>query len=227
MFKAVTPALLALAVGQGVYAQTLDIAVKFSTDGGATWSSYVDASRGSIVQGAIFMSGTGDIYGMGGATIRLTATGAQGDFAQFGAGTQTGRVAPFSFGAATNAIYNTAGGFRIDAASDADNSNALAGMTFVQRDPSSGGAGFSTANPALAFRFDVVIQAGGDIRAIDVSLDQLSNGVALYYSSSSATRGTRLSATLTSGTIGVGIPTPGSFAMLAIGGFSLARRRRA
>ena len=226
MIKAVSPALFAFAVVQSVHAQTLDVAVKFSADGGATWSSNLLASGGSIIQGAIFMSGTGAIYGLGGATLRLTATGAQGDFAQFGAGTDTGRVGPFNFGAATNAIYNTAGGFRIDAASDPGNANTAAGMTFFQRDPSSGGAGFSTANPALVFRFDIVAM-GSSERFITVSLDELSNGVATYYSSSSATRSTRLSATLTSGTLGLGIPTPSSLAMLAIGGFSLARRRRA
>ena len=228
MFDQKALSLLAFGAVSSVHAQSLNLAVKFSSDGGATWSSQVEAVRGSVVQGAIFMSGEGQVYGLGGATLRLTATGAhQNDSAQFGAGTQTGRVGPFNFGAATNAIYTTADGFRIDAASDPENTNPQAGLTFFQRDPSSGGAGFSTANPALVFRFDVLISSANAERGIQISLDELSNGVASYYSSSSATRSTRLAATLSGGTIYAGIfPAPGTLLAVCLGGVLTRRRTR-
>jgi hypothetical protein len=199
-----------------------------SVDGGATWHSGVSVNRGTVVQVGIFMSGTGGVYGLGGATLRLNATGAQGDVAQFAAGTDTGRVGPFNFGSATNAIYNTAGGFRIDAASDPDNTNTSAGMTFFQRDPSSGGATFSTANPALVFRFDLFTGAGGSDRSLIFSLDELSRGVATYYSSSNATRPTQAAAALSGGTVFIGvIPTPASPALFVLGMLAAHRRRRA
>ena len=226
MFKAVTPALLALAVAQGVHAQNLAISVKFSIDGGATWQSNLVSVRGFGVQAAVFMSGD-NIYGLGGATFRLTATGMNPlETVAFGAGTDTGRVGPFNFGAATNAIYTTSDGFRIDAASDPDNNNTAAGLTFFQRDPNSGGATFSTANPALCFRFDIQTAfIPGDFRNITVSLDQVSRGVATYYSSSSATRPTSASVTLNGGSI-IFLPTPSSLTFVLLGFLAAGRRRR-
>ena len=203
-------------------AQNLAISVKFSIDNGATWSSDVVATAGQVVQGALFISGD-NVYGLGGGTMRLNGTGLQaGEGAAFGAGTDTGRVGPFNFGSATNAIFATAGAFRIDAAADAANNNTAAGLTFFQRDPSSGGASFSTANPALAFRFDVT--TGGTDHVISVALDQLSRGVATYYSSSSATRPTSVAAALNGGTITV-VPTPATLALVGLGGLVASRRR--
>lgn len=204
-------------------AQNLALSIKFSTDGGATWASNVVANAGAVVQGAIFMSGDG-VYGLGGATLRMNGTGLiAGEGAAFGAGTDTGRVGPFNFGSATNAIFASAGAFRVDASSDAANSNTAAGMTFFQRDPSSGGAGFSTANPALVFRFDVSTAAGAD-HLITVALDQLSRSVATFYSSSGATRPTSAAAALNAGTISV-VPTPATLALVGLGGLVASRRR--
>ncbi len=88
----------------------------FSADGGATWSSDVTANGGTVVQGAIFMSGD-NFYGLGGATLRLTATSGTPVIATFGARPDTERVGPFKSRSAINAIYTTVNGFRIDAAS--------------------------------------------------------------------------------------------------------------
>jgi uncharacterized protein (TIGR03382 family) len=215
---------IAALLASQAHAQNLTLSVKFSTDGGATWSSQVFGGGGPIIQGAIFMSGD-NVYGLGGATLRLSTTGGTAfDTAAFGAGTDTGRVGPFNFGSATNAIYSTANGFRIDAASDPDNNNTAAGMTFFQRDPSSGGATFSTANPALCFRFDIQVWSGGGDRVIVVALDQLSRGVGTYYSSSSATRPTSASVVLNSGTIIT--PTPSTLALTLLGTVAASRRRR-
>jgi hypothetical protein len=207
----------------GANAQNLSLSVQFSKDGGSTWSNTVDAFAGDVVQARLSYAGEG-VYGLGGATLRLTASGGvAGDTAAFAAGTDTGRVGPFNFGAATNAIFANADGFRIDAASDAANSNTGAGMTFFQRDPSSGGAGFSTANPATVFRFDITIGAGAD-RVISVALDQLSRGVGSYYTSSSATRPSTAAVTLNAGRINV-VPTPATLALVGLGGLVAGRRR--
>ena len=207
-------------------AQNLGLSVLSSVDNGATWHSEVNALPGSTVKVAIWMSGAADIYGMGGATLRLTATGAgAGDSAAFAAGTDTGRVGPFNFGAATNAIFASAGGFRIDAASDAANNNSSAGLTFFQRDPATAAPGtFSTANPAMCFRFDVTVGADGTLRDISMALDQLSRGLASYFTASNASRPATAGATLTGGVIHV-VPTPATLALVGLGGLVAGRRR--
>ena len=85
---------------------------------------------------------------------------------------------------------------------------------------------FNRSNPALCFRFDVAIENGGTARTIVLALDQLSRGLAAYYSSSSATRPIQLVASLNSGSIHV-VPAPATLAMLGLGGCMLTRRRRA
>jgi hypothetical protein len=219
-FKFVT-SLSAVVLAAHAHAQNLALSVKFSTDRGATWSSNVVANGGTIVQGAIFMSGD-NVYGLGGATLRMIATSGTPVIATFGAGTDTGRVGPFNFRSATNAIYTTANGFRIDAASDPDNTSTAAGMTFLQRDPSTGGAGFSISNPALCFRFDVWLIPG--VQQVSVALDQLTGGAGTYYSSSSATRPTSASVALNSGSISA--PAPSTFALILLGPLVAGRRRR-
>ena len=209
----------------GANAQNLNLAVKVSTDG-ANWSESVNVLPGATVQVGIWMSGDAAIYGMGGATLRLNGTGAAaGDTAAFAAGTDTGRVGPFNFGAATNAIFANAGGFRIDASSDAANSNSSAGLTFFQRDPATATPGtFSTANPALCFRFDVTIGADSSVRDITMALDQLSRGLASYFTAANASRPATAAATLTGGVIHV-VPTPATLALVGLGGLVAGRRR--
>jgi hypothetical protein len=208
----------------GANAQNLSLSVKMFD--GANWVSEINALPGSTVQVGIWMGGDASIYGMGGATLRLTGTGAgAGDSAAFAAGTDTGRVGPFNFGAATNAIFASAGGFRIDAASDAANNNSSAGLTFFQRDPATATPGtFSTANPALCFRFDVSVGADGTLRDITMVLDQLSRGLASYFTASNASRPATAAATLNGGVIHV-VPTPATLALIGLGGLVAGRRR--
>lgn len=210
----------------GAAAQALHLNVLVSTDG-STWNSAVDALPGSTVQVGIWVSGDG-MYGAGGATLRLTGNGATaGDVVAFGAGTATGRVTPFNFGAATNAIYrDTPGTFRIDAASDRLNTSTTRGLTFFQRDPVTAAPGvFTTANPALAFRFTVTLDGSAAGRSIAMSLDQLARGTAAYFSSAQSSRVTLTSnVAFGTGTINVLVPTPGVLAVLGLAG--AVRRRR-
>lgn len=212
-----------MAVGANA-ATSIDLLV--SSDGGATWSNNVAVLPGSVVRCAIFVST--DAFGFAGATIQsLTGAGTAGDSAAFAAGSFTGRVAPFNFGSATNAIFAQANGFRIDASSDAGNSNTAAGLTFAQRDPSSGGlANYALgSSPAMAFAFDVTVGAGFD-RDIVMTLGALVRGVANVHTSSSATRGTSVQdVTLDGASIRV-VPTPATLALVGLGGLVIGRRRR-
>lgn len=210
-------------------AQDLHLAVKIFN--GMSWVSNTGfVLPGSTFEVGIWMSGDTSVYGMGGATLRLSGTGlAASDGAEFWPGdTTTGRVAPFDYGPATNAIFRDGPStFRIDAASDAADS-ADAGMNFFQRDPALATPGtFSTANPALCFRFLFRLSAENITREIHFSLDQLAGGVASYYTAANARRAQSAAVTLESGTILVaGIPTPGSLALFGVLAAMGGRRRR-
>lgn len=204
--------------------------VLLSTDN-VTWTDQVRVTAGTLVHAAIYVSVT-DAYGFAGATIssfNLRGLNA-GDGVAFAPGTVTGRVAPFDFGAATNRIYTAADGFRIDAASDPDNTNTNAGMTFSQRDPATAvpaGTYMDGTAPRMAFAFDITV--GQDHAVLDlVSLEfgPLVRGVCTVHTASDSTRGTTTSAVTVDGASIVVVPTPASLALLSLGGAILPRRRR-
>jgi hypothetical protein len=210
---------------------TLDL--KVSRDG-VVWSDFIDNFLvGETVQCAIFMNSDFSlpIIGVGGGTLRLNGTSSpSADTVSFAPGTDTGRVSPFNFGSATNTIYrDTPGTFRIDAGSDPANNNTAAGMTFFQRDPSSGGPSFNIlprgGAGSMVFRFEILL-GSHDVYQTFLSMDQLSRNVATYYSSSSATRPTQTTdVTLDGASFWVNVPTPGSLVAVWMGAM-LARRRR-
>ena len=233
-----TPQVLALAAATSLavsaHASQFTIDLKISRDGVVWQDSISDFVVGDRVQCAIFLNSdfSVPIYGVGGATLRLNGSSSPiEDQVSFAPGTATGRVSPFGFGAATNAIFrDTPGTFRIDAASDVANNNTAAGLTFFQRDPSSGGASFSILPQggigSMVYRFEILL-GSHDVYQTVLSMDQLTRGVVAYYSSSSATRPTQSSdVTLDGASFWVNVPTPGSLAMVGVGGFLVARRRR-
>ena len=217
---------LGLVLAGSACAQNLQLSVRVFD--GTNWSDSFLALRGSTVRVGIWMSGDTSIYGMGGATMRLTGTSlVAGDSVRFAEGTSTGRMAPFNFGAATNAIFrDSASTFRIDDSNDVLNINGSAGMTFFQRDPATANPGtFSTANPALCFAFDVTIAAEwAPDRDIVMSLDQLSRGLAAYYTAANASRPATAGATLNSAVIHVW-PTPSTGVVLGLAVLGGRRRR--
>lgn len=232
-----TPQVLALAavtsLACSAHATLFTLDLKVSRDG-VVWSDLIDDFIvGQTVHCAIFFNSdlSMPIYGVGGATLRLGGTSSPAqDAVSFAPGTETGRISPFTFGNATNAIYrDSPGTFRIDAGSDPSNSNTSAGMTFFQRDPSSGGPSFSILPRdgigSMVFAFDILL-GSQDVYLTTLAMDQLSRGVVSYYSSSSATRPTSTSdVTLDGASFWVNIPTPGSLVAVCMGGL-LARRRR-
>jgi hypothetical protein len=223
-------AFLAASAGTALGQTSVDLSVRFYDAGTSSWSSHISVLPGSTVQVGIWMSGDASIYGMGGATLRMRVLGAEhGDQMVFAAGTATGRVGPFNFGAATNAIYrDDPTTFRIDAASDAADASETAGLTFLQRDPATAVPGtFSTENPALVFRFDYIVGGDSYLGGQAFVLDQLSRGVAGHYTAGNSSRVTTTSnVTLHAGIINPR-PTPGPLAAFAaFAGLAHARRRR-
>lgn len=206
-------------------AQSALLNVRFSTDGGATWQNSGDAFANSTVTIGVFLSVEG-AYGVGGATYNVTgdnmAAGDSIDIASAG----LGRQLPWTFGAATQAVYTSGSNFRVDAANDAGD-NVAAGIASTQRDPSSAGVNYSQANPGLVYKFNIVLgSVFGREMHVGTALNQIKNGVIIYHSSSSATRGTNTTAVAVQGsTINV-VPTPASMALVGLGGLVGARRRR-
>lgn len=211
----------------------IDINLRLSRDG-VTWTDVMnDAMVGETIHCAIFMNSSEPerIYGIAGATLRLTGVGTRaGDAVAFAPGTATGRVSPFAFGAATNMIFSSADGFRIDAMNDPGNTNPSAGLTFFQRDPATAAPGSFQILPAggagsKVFAFDLTL-GSNDVYDIMMGMDQLSRDVASYYDAPGASRPSRTAdVTMTGAILRVNVPSPGAAIVLTLG-VVMKRRER-
>jgi uncharacterized protein (TIGR03382 family) len=205
-------------------AQSARLDLQVSSDGGSTWSDAVNVLPGTNVLVRVQAEVTA-AYGFAGAVCRITGSGlAAGDGASIN-GTDS-RVAPFNFGAATQAVFATAGAFRIDAASDAANTNG-AGIAILQRDPVTAGAAYADGSQArTVYAFSVSVGADGSIRTIALNMDDFKAGVVSVHTTANSTRGTNITAfTVDGASINV-IPTPATLALMGLGGLVAGRRRR-
>ncbi|MEK6702644.1 MAG: hypothetical protein AABZ53_10295, partial [Planctomycetota bacterium] len=195
-----------------------------SRDGGASWTRSLGVFRGSIVTVGIFTTHDASCFGFGGAVVRINGTGlAAGDLASLvGA---DARVAPFNFGGSHQAVFASAGAFRIDNAADRDDSPVM-GVSISQRDPSSAGFSYASWSHALAYRFTVSIASSGPARDLELFIDQIKNGVMARHVTSIATSGTNTSDWSVSGASIHVVPTPASLALIGAAGVLVERRRR-
>ena len=102
------------------------------------------------------------------------------------------------------------------------------GISTAQNTPSALGAGFDGSNPALVFRFNIVISGDADhVIQLNAPLNQLKRNLIGVYASAGATHATSITTGLstTGATINVVIPAPSSLGMLGIGGLLASRRR--
>ncbi len=206
-------------------AQSARLDLQVSSDGGSTWSDAVNVLPGTNVLVRVRAT-VENAYGFAGAVGRITGTGlAAGDSASIG-GTDA-RVAPFNFGAASQAVFATAGAFRIDASSDAANSNA-AGIAILQRDPVSAVPGtYADGTQArTVYAFSVSVGADGSIRSIALNMDDFKAGVVSVHAAANSTRGTNITAFTVDGAAINVIPTPATLALMGLGGLVAGRRRR-
>ncbi len=207
----------------GANAQSVQIDLKVSTDG-TNWQDAVEVLPGTTVQGAMFINWSG-AYGFAGIVTNITGSGlAAGDSASIAGG---GRQTPWTFGAATDAVFASGNSFRIDAASDAANTTNQ-GLAILQNTPSAAGVNYNTSNPAFVYRFSIIVGADGSDRTITIEslLSQVKGGVASLHSSNSATRGTNTSNLSTDGASIRVVPAPSALALLGLGGLVAGRRRR-
>ncbi len=194
---------------------------------GSAWSANINTSGGTI-HCAMFI-GFNPGYGLAGAVYNIQGTGMMFTDSVDIASAGLGRTSAFNFGAASEAIFTANGGFfRIDDAGDAANS-VVHGISSAQESPSQSPGTFSIENPALVYKFDLLVNGTNDAHAIDLSvpLNQLKNGVVAVYSAANSTHGTDITSVTTSGaTINVVVPAPASIAMLGLGGLLAGRRKR-
>lgn len=221
--KKIAALLTVAGLAAGANAQSVQIDLKVSTDG-TNWQDAVEVLPGTTVQGAMFINWSGG-YGFAGIVTNITGSGlAAGDSASIAGG---GRQTPWTFGAATDAVYASGNSFRIDAASDVNNSNEQ-GIAILQNTPSAAGTNYSTVNPALVYRFSIIIGAVDTDRTITLEslLSEVKRGVASIHSSSTSTRGTNVSNLSTDGASIRVVPAPSALALLGLGGLVAGRRRR-
>ena len=230
-------ALLAVAGVAAASNAQLTVNMDLKVWNGSAWVDTVDVAYGSTVEVAMLIGWSGgNAYGLGGAVYNIQGTGLVGGSVSISgaADAATGiaanllgrdRVAPFNFGAATQAVFTSGSNFRIDASADAGNSTA-AGIATAQRDPVNGGVNFSTANPAVVYRFAVTVGNADGVVSLSAPVNQVKNGVIGLFTSSLATRSTNVNSITTDGaTINI-IPAPGAVALLGLGALVAGRRRR-
>lgn len=200
--------------------------IKVSLDG-VNWANHVDG--GQRVHVGVFMSVEG-AYGVAGAEFNIVLNGIRATDTVDISSSGLGRQLPWNFGSSTQAVYRSGNQVRIDAAND-DANSADRGIVSQQRDPSSGGVNYSTANPGLVYKFDVIFgslsQGEGFTIAVEAAMDEIKGGVMSYHSSSSATRSATTTNLSTQGaSISRGVPTPGAASAFGMLGMIVAARRR-
>lgn len=205
------------------------IDIKVSTDGGITWSHSADG--GNRFRVGVFMSVDSGVYGIAGAEFNIVLSGVRAVDTVDISSPGLGRQLPWNFGSSTQEVYRSGDQIRIDAANDSADSSDH-GILSRQRDPSSAGVNFSTANPGLVYTFDILvgdwhIWEGGEF-SVQASLDQIRGGVMNYYASSSSTRSTATTNLSTQGArVSWGLlPTPGAASAFGVFGVVVAARRR-
>ena len=213
------------------HAQTADFALKASLDDGLTWHSYVVCMPGNSVTVGLFASTTG-AYAFASALYQIRGDWflGSGDTIQI-SGPGLGRQSPFNFGASSEAVFTTPNSFRIDHSADAANSSNLSINSFQQSPPAAGDA-FSTANPALLYKFNALMSnPDGSIINLSTPLDQITDSLGRFkvniYADQNSPLGTRITALTVSGcTIDSYTPTPGTSTLLLAAAAWLSPHRR-
>jgi uncharacterized protein (TIGR03382 family) len=207
-----------------------------------SWGSSVSVNAGASVEVRLVVDWTassGSALGLADflPSIRIDGSGANLDSATLTgaaanpAGTY-GRQAPFTFGAQTLTSYNSVvDRLRIDVSGDAGDSTG-GQVSLFQNTPSASGTNFNTDRVVTVFRFAYNTSASNlAVRALNINtpLSQIRRGAIRLYATSGST-GPDVTVALTANdligaTINV-VPTPGSMALLGLGGLAALRRRR-
>lgn len=231
MLKRICSVAAVMATADRALAQSGQAVMMLSHDG-VTWSSQLDTWEGQTVRCGVFVS-VQDAYGFAGfRTSEIRVIGAlQSDVAAFPPDTAVdGRYSPFTFGSATNAIFQTSYGYRVDALSDPLGTRTNVGAFFGQSPPTSAPPGtYADASQArLAFAIQLTIGGGHAMNdAIAVNFGELEHTFFSVHLASDSTRPTVLNTRYsTSNAMMRVVPTPGGLALLGWAGILSRRMRR-
>ncbi len=215
----------------------------WKVNAGAGWFDDVTVfeTAGVEVEVGLFVGWTpgANRYGFNKITADCIVTNwANGSDVATVAGGGYGRQPQFDFGALVVTQYTSSGtasppqppgSLRLGAANNA-NWAAAGGLAITQRDPAFWGTAFITDNPAFVFKFKITLGGSETARDIDINTMKLNNNrVTVYQSSTSSASGvTNITPVDLLGAVihVVPIPTPGSLALLGLGGLVAGRRRR-
>lgn len=216
-------ALAGIAAAANAQAPTATYTWQVSGDNGVTWGASA-TGNGATVKVRLLASWTGiaDAVGVGygGGQFDATLTGTLP-----GVVSNISRPVPFNFAAQTLVASATASGMKIDTAADVAAPGAGTGWV----NPGQGAyfsnpPGFNSINGAVVFSYDIL--TGTNEIAIGMVLNGTAGRAMAVYSNETGTQ-IRIddSATTVVGAT-ILVPTPGSLALLGLGGLAAARRRR-
>ncbi len=216
-------ALAGLAAAANAQAPTATYTWQVS-DGGA-FTNDLTVAVGATVNVRVLASWTGiaDALGVGYAGGQFDARLLSG--AAVGAISAIDRPVPFQFAPQTLVASAIAGGMKIDTSADVAGIGLGTGWVNPgQAAHFANPAAFNGTNGAVVFTFTMI--AGSADTTIDCVLNGTAGRAMAVYSNSTGTQ-VRIddSVTTVSGAI-VRVPTPGSLALLGLGGLAVARRRR-
>jgi len=201
----------------------LDMRIRFQ-HGDPTWHDVVPLSPGATYECALFVSFS-EGYGLGGLSTAIVGTSSDSmpgtvDFASAGQGRQT----PFTVGPSPTEVFMTSNGFRIDREGDLADSPTQ-GILLSQVPPNFAGNDFSTANPALVYRF--LFTASGTSfpfeTVIDAPVSQLHNGRVSVFVGSDSPQSLNIT-NVVSDPARIVLPSPAS--LLVLGVLAWLPRRR-
>eukprot|EP00004_Rigifila_ramosa_P008969 TRINITY_DN20428_c0_g1_i1.p1 TRINITY_DN20428_c0_g1~~TRINITY_DN20428_c0_g1_i1.p1 ORF type:complete len:226 (+),score=50.28 TRINITY_DN20428_c0_g1_i1:63-740(+) len=217
-------ALAGLAAAANAQAPTATYTWQVSDDNGATWDAEA-TGNGATVKVRLLASWTGiaDALGVGYGGGQFDATLLSAGLP--GVVSNISRPVPFNFAAQTLVASAVVGGMKIDTAADVSAPGAGTGWV----NPGQGAyfanpAGFNSINGAVVFQYDIL--TGINEVNIGMVLNTITGRAMSVYSNDTGTQ-VRISSTAT--TINgarIVVPTPGSLALLGLGGLAAARRRR-
>lgn len=215
------PLLAALSAASDARAGDLWARIDFrlSTDGGATWTTELDALPGATVRVGLFTES--NAWQFANANIRWSANGlADGDAVAFAAGTDQGCTANIGH-VFDNAIFRTPGVARFDRATDLTGTDDRVNTHF-------GSIELDVLEPTYeqnVFAFEIAIDALAGPRDIELRFDSFGLGpINFWVPDLGLGRPVGIGPTFTNNVIRV-VPAPASLGLLAAAGLAARRRR--
>lgn len=203
-----------------------------STDGGATWSpNAVLASAGSVmVRGQLSWGDTGSgAVGIGAAVCAFDGV-LSGVGGSDGASNIVKGLVPVSD---TQVLgYSVVGGIgKIDVVTDLGAPGTGSFCITGQGTPIGIGGAFNSNNPVTVMTYDFAIGGADHTATLGAIMSSATNNaVRIYLTQAGGTSGggqfSRAAVTVQTATVELLTPTPGSLALLGLGGLAAARRRR-